>query len=170
MRGWLKKVRYQRLKIRFQSCARGNWARQRFEHMPRVRACIVIQKHMRMYLAVKHFRLAVKGFIALQGLVRCFLAKRRRLKKLKIESKSIEHQKKLNKGLENKIIALQQTLSEMKYENNNIKAYKEEITVLKSQVVDMKALESQLKGTTNRVMELEALVTKLTEEVEVIVV
>ncbi|XP_068247179.1 unconventional myosin-Va isoform X6 [Palaemon carinicauda] len=168
MRGWLKRVRYQRLKytiIRLQSCARGNWARQRFEHMRRVRACIVIQKHVRKYLAVKHFRLAVKGFITLQGMVRCFLA-RRRLKKLKIEAKSIEHQKKLNKGLENKIISLQQKLTEMKHENNNIKAYKEEITALKSQVVDMKALESQLKGTTNRVTELEALVTKLTVEVE----
>ncbi|XP_068207723.1 unconventional myosin-Va [Palaemon carinicauda] len=50
MRGWLKKVRYQRLKytmIRLQSCARGNWARQRFEHMPRIRACIIIQRHVR---------------------------------------------------------------------------------------------------------------------------
>ncbi|XP_064089010.1 unconventional myosin-Va-like isoform X3 [Macrobrachium nipponense] len=168
MRGWLKRVRYQRLKytvIRLQSRARGTWARQRFEHMRRVRACIVIQKHIRKYLAVKHFRMAVRGFITLQGLVRCFLA-RRMLKKLKIEAKSIEHQKKLNKGLENKIISLQQKLTEMKHENNNIKAYKEEITTLKSQVVEMKALENQLKGSTNRVTELEALVTKLTGEVE----
>lgn len=52
------------------------------------------------------------GVVTIQGLVRCFLA-RRKLRKLKIEAKSIEHQKKLNKGLENKIISLQQKLNEM---------------------------------------------------------
>lgn len=55
---------------------------------------------------------AVRGLVAVQGLVRCYLA-RRQLKKLKIEAKSIEHQKKLNKGLENKIISLQHKLNEM---------------------------------------------------------
>lgn len=54
----------------------------------------------------------MRGLVAVQGMVRCYLA-RRQLKKLKIEAKSIEHQKKLNKGLENKIISLQQKLNEL---------------------------------------------------------
>lgn len=54
----------------------------------------------------------MRGLVAVQSLVRCYLA-RRQLKKLKIEAKSIEHQKKLNKGLENKIISLQHKLNEM---------------------------------------------------------
>ncbi|KAK7077772.1 Unconventional myosin-Va, partial [Halocaridina rubra] len=168
VRGWLKRIRYQRLKytvIRIQSRARGTWARQRYEHMRRVRAAIVIQKYTRMWLAVKHYQMAVRGIITLQGMVKCFLA-RKQLKKLKIEARSVEHQKKLNKGLENKIISLQQKLTEMKQENSNIKTYKERISVLESQVAEMKALELQLKGTNDRVAELEAQVAKLSGDVE----
>ena len=54
----------------------------------------------------------MRGIISIQGLVKCFLA-RKQLKGLKLEAKSIEHQKKLNKGLENKIISLQQKLEKM---------------------------------------------------------
>ena len=54
----------------------------------------------------------MRGIVSIQGLVKCFLA-RKQLKLLKQEAKSIEHQKKLNKGLENKIISLQQKLEEM---------------------------------------------------------
>ena len=38
---------------------------------------------------------------------------RRRFKELKREARSVEHVKKLNKGLENKIISLQQKLGEV---------------------------------------------------------
>lgn len=72
---------------------------------------IIIQKNVRMWQAVYHYKMAMRGMITLQGLVRCFLAKKQ-LKKLKIEARSVEHQRKLNKGLENKIISLQQKLTE----------------------------------------------------------
>lgn len=54
----------------------------------------------------------MRGLVAVQGRVRCFLA-RRELKSLKIQAKSVEHQRQLNKGLENKIISMQQKLSEL---------------------------------------------------------
>lgn len=54
----------------------------------------------------------MRGIITVQGRVKCFLA-RKQLKKLKIEARSVEHQKKLNKGLENKIISLQQKVTEL---------------------------------------------------------
>jgi myosin-5 len=44
--------------------------------------------------------------------VRRWLA-RRLYKKLKQEARSVEHVKKLNKGLENKIISLQQKIGEL---------------------------------------------------------
>ena len=47
---------------------------------------------------------------SLQNLIRRYLAKKE-YKRLKIEAKSVEHQKKLNLGLENKIISLQQQLT-----------------------------------------------------------
>lgn len=72
----------------------------------------MIQKFVRQWLSRQKFMRAMRGLITVQGMVRCFLA-RRQLRKLKIEAKSIEHQKKLNKGLENKIISLQQKLTEM---------------------------------------------------------
>ncbi|XP_071515653.1 unconventional myosin-Va isoform X4 [Panulirus ornatus] len=168
VRGWVKRVQYRRLVYtvtQLQAYARGKWARQRFEHMRRVRAAIVIQKNVRAWLTKRRYLKAMRGIITTQGLVRCFLA-RRRLKKLKIEAKSVEHQKKLNKGLENKIISLQQKLTELKNENVHIKGYKEEITNLKGHLVEMKATEVQLKNSINRVNELEARVVKLTEELE----
>ncbi|XP_042231898.1 unconventional myosin-Va-like isoform X3 [Homarus americanus] len=168
VRGWVKFVQYRRLVYtitQLQAHARGAWARKRYEHMRRVRAAIVIQKNIRSWLTREHFKKAMLGIVILQGMVRCFLA-RKKLKKLKIEAKSVEHQKKLNKGLENKIISLQQKLTEMKHENNFIKGYKEEITVLKGHMVEMKLLEVQQKNSTNRIAELEAKVSALTEEVE----
>lgn len=50
--------------------------------------------------------------IVAQSAVRRFLAKRH-FKTIKREARSVEHVKKLNKGLENKIISLQQRIEEM---------------------------------------------------------
>ncbi|KAK4298029.1 hypothetical protein Pmani_029591 [Petrolisthes manimaculis] len=167
-RGWVKRVQYRRLVhivTQLQAHARGGWARQRFQHMRRVRAAIVIQKNVRCWLTRRRYKKAMIGVLTMQGLVRCFLA-RRKLKKLKIEAKSIEHQKKLNKGLENKIISLQHKLNEMKVDNQAIPGYKEEITTLKSHVTEMKGVEVHLKTSKNRVAELEAKVAELTQIVE----
>lgn len=51
--------------------------------------------------------------------VRRFLA-RRKFKKLKAEARSVEHVKQLNKGLENKIISLQQRLGDLQLENKQM--------------------------------------------------
>ncbi|XP_069970718.1 unconventional myosin-Va-like isoform X8 [Penaeus vannamei] len=168
IRGWVKRVQYKRLVYtvtQLQAHARGAWAREKYQHMRRVRAAIIIQKNVRMWQAVYHYKMAMRGMITLQGLVRCFLAKKQ-LKKLKIEARSVEHQRKLNKGLENKIISLQQKLTEAKLEVGNVKTYKEEIVTLKEQLSEMKGVETQLKNSSNRVSELEAMVAKLTQEVE----
>jgi myosin-5 len=45
-------------------------------------------------------------------MVRGWLA-RRLYRKLKVEARSVEHVKELNKGLENKIISLQQKIEEI---------------------------------------------------------
>ena len=57
------------------------------------------------------YQVMIRGFTRLQAHVRRRAAKRE-LKRLKIEAKSVEHVKKQARGLENKIIELQQKLDE----------------------------------------------------------
>ena len=57
-------------------------------------------------------------------LVQCTIRRhqaRKQFKKLKIEAKSVSKQRELNKGLENKIISLQQRLTEAKAENKELR-------------------------------------------------
>lgn len=67
---------------------------------------------MRGYLARKRYKKNLHRVIICQNAVRRFLAKRL-LRQLKKEARSVEHVKKLNKGLENKIISLQQKIGEL---------------------------------------------------------
>jgi myosin-5 len=67
---------------------------------------------MRCFLARKKYLQTVRRIILVQSMVRRWLA-RRQYRKLKVEARSVEHVKKLNKGLENKIISLQQKIEEL---------------------------------------------------------
>lgn len=58
--------------------------------------------------------------------MRRFLA-RRKFRKLKAEARSVEHVKQLNKGLENKIISLQQRLGNLQQENKQIVPLQKEV-------------------------------------------
>lgn len=69
-----------------------------------------------------------------QSAIRRFLAKRK-YKKLKVEARSIEHVKALNKGLENKIISLQQKIDELHKQNNALEKNNNNIT---KEVKDLK--------------------------------
>ena len=73
---------------------------------------MVLQRHARGLLCRRRYARAQRQIVLLQCYVRRLIA-RRRLKALKIEARSIDHQKKLNKGLENKIISLQQRITEL---------------------------------------------------------
>jgi len=73
---------------------------------------IIIQKHVRCWLTRRKYLQTVHHIVIVQSLVRRWMA-RRLYKKLKQEARSVEHVKKLNKGLENKIISLQQKIEEL---------------------------------------------------------
>merc|ERR1711976_858196 len=97
--------------------------------------------------------------------IRKFLAKKQ-LKKLKIEAKSMEHQKKLNKGLENKIILLQQKLSDSQKENKELKkAQKDNQSVVK-ELEALKSSDALGKTAINKVASLEEQIAKLQEQLE----
>ncbi|KAG5871012.1 hypothetical protein JTB14_015878 [Gonioctena quinquepunctata] len=90
----------------------------------------MIQKHVRGWLARREFRKRQRKIIVCQSAIRRFLA-RKQYKKLRIEVRSIEHVKNLNKGLENKIISLQQKIDELNKTNNEMKNYQNEVLELK---------------------------------------
>lgn len=73
--------------------------------------------------------------VLIQNCIRRWIAKKE-LKERKKQAKSIEHIKTLNKGLENKIISLQQKYTEMREEN----------AVLKDQMKDVKHLKAELEA------------------------
>lgn len=62
-------------------------------------------------MARQRYQRALAGVILLQSCVRRMMAKRE-LKTLKVEARSVEHFKKLNVGMENKILQLQHKINE----------------------------------------------------------
>uniref|UniRef100_A0A8C3CPL7 Myosin VA n=1 Tax=Cairina moschata TaxID=8855 RepID=A0A8C3CPL7_CAIMO len=82
-----------------------------FALMLREHKSIIIQKHVRGWLARVHYRRTLKAIVYLQCCYRRMMAKRE-LKKLKIEARSVERYKKLHIGLENKIMQLQRKIDE----------------------------------------------------------
>lgn len=75
------------------------------------RKAVIIQKWVRGWLAKQHYRRTLAAIVLLQSCVRRVKAKKE-LRKLKVEARSVEHFKKLNVGMENKIVQLQQKINE----------------------------------------------------------
>ncbi|GAB6032023.1 myosin I [Chamberlinius hualienensis] len=163
IRGFLQRRKYRRIRISvllIQCRARGTWARQRYDQLRRVRAAIIIQKHVRGWLARKQYQHTRSSIILLQSCVRRLIAKRV-LKTLKVEARSVEHVKKLNVGLENKIITMQQKIEELNKENHLMKAKESNIQDMQAKLEKMKAMEAATKGYSNKISELEAEIQKL---------
>lgn len=122
-KGWLCRRRYVRLRrsiLGIQQYARGMLARRRFqEAMDHYRA-IQIQRFVRGYLARRAYHKRRRQIIICQSAVRRYLAKRQ-FKALKAEAKTISHIQNLYKGLENKIISMQQRIDDLNKDNANLK-------------------------------------------------
>lgn len=91
---------------------------------------ITIQRHVRGWLARRWYMKEKQKVIICQAAIRRFMA-RRLYKKLRIEARSIEHVKTLNKGLENKIISLQQKMDELSKHNTELKKKEAEVIDLR---------------------------------------
>lgn len=72
---------------------------------------MIIQKNVRGWLQRRTFRRARAAAVVIQGAFRCMRAKRQ-LKQLKIEARSAQHLKKLNTGMEMKIVQLQRKMDD----------------------------------------------------------
>ncbi|CAJ0939026.1 unnamed protein product [Ranitomeya imitator] len=99
---------------------------------------------------------------------------KRELKKLKIEARSVEHYKKLNFGMENKIIQLQRRIDEQHKDNKSLLerlthlevTYSTEKEKLRSDVDRLKKFEEEAKNATNRVISLQDELARLRKELQ----
>ncbi|ROL54648.1 Unconventional myosin-Va [Anabarilius grahami] len=171
MRMWAARRQFLRQKaaaVLIQRLLRGYTARLEYKRLVFERKALLIQRWVRGFLARWRFRRIKRAVVYLQCCVRRMLA-RRELKKLKIEARSVEHFKKLNVGMENKIMQLQRKLDEQHKENRELS---ERISTLEiHSAAEMEKLHVQLK--TLQEVEEEArhrgdLVTSLQEELELV--
>ncbi|CAJ1056485.1 unconventional myosin-Va-like [Xyrichtys novacula] len=122
VRMWVARRRYQRQRsaaITIQCHFRTYMARKQYYKMMYEQKAVVLQKWARGWLAREHFRRTLAAVVLLQSCVRRIRAKKD-LKKLKVEARSVEHFKKLNVGMENKIMQLQHKINEQHRENREL--------------------------------------------------
>nr|XP_057931093.1 unconventional myosin-Va-like isoform X2 [Doryrhamphus excisus] len=114
VRMWAARRRYQKVRsasVVIQCFFRKYAARKLYYKLLYEQKVLVIQKWTKGWLARKHYQRTRADIILLQSCVRRIMAKKE-LKKLKVEARSVEHFKKLNIGMENKIMQLQHKIDE----------------------------------------------------------
>ncbi|XP_028257125.1 unconventional myosin-Va isoform X4 [Parambassis ranga] len=121
-RMYVERKRYrqkQAAALAMQTILRAYMARQKYQALLREHKAVIIQKHIRGWLARCWYKRCLLSIVYLQCCIRRMKA-RRELKKLKIEARSVEHFKKLNKGMENKIMQLQRKIDEQSKDNRSL--------------------------------------------------
>ncbi|XP_024227627.1 unconventional myosin-Va isoform X2 [Bombus impatiens] len=147
VKGWLKRRRYLQIKrtiLGIQTYGRGKLARQKYERMKDNAAAIVIQRFARGYLVRMACKKKLRDIITVQSCIRRHMA-RKEFKRLKAEARSVEHVKSLNKGLEKKIMTLQQKITELMKENQVLKNVQNEVIDLKHKLEGLKSVDAENK-------------------------
>ncbi|KAM6475027.1 unconventional myosin-Vb isoform 6-T6 [Liasis olivaceus] len=105
--------------ITIQSFTRGMFVRKNYQKILMEYKAIIIQKHTRAWLARKNFAKFRCAAVVVQCYFRRMKAKQE-LKALKIEARSAEHLKRLNIGMENKVVQLQRKIDEQSKEYRSL--------------------------------------------------
>jgi len=156
-RGHVQRTKFLELRamtIRLQTNMRAYRARKEYNRLLEEKCATIIQKRLRGWIARIKYARTVRSVIIAQNAVRRRIA-RKQLKKLKIEAKSVEKQKELNKGLENKIISLQQRLTEAIAENKGLKSKVEAGAALSEELGKAKKSGEDAKTKGERIKTLE---------------
>ncbi|KAM9375860.1 unconventional myosin-Va-like isoform 2-T2 [Pholidichthys leucotaenia] len=122
VRMWARRRHYQQQRsaaVAIQCFWRAYVARRHYYKLMYEQKAMVIQKCVRGWLAKLRYKRTLAHIILLQSCVRRMRAKKE-LKKLKVEARSVEHFKKLNIGMENKIMQLQHKINEQHKENREL--------------------------------------------------
>ncbi|XP_036951177.1 unconventional myosin-Va isoform X3 [Acanthopagrus latus] len=176
-RMYVEKKRYrqkQAAALAMQTILRAYIARQKYQSLLREHKVVIIQKRVRGWLARCWYKRCLIAIVYLQCCIRRMRA-RRELKKLKIEARSVEHFKKLNKGMENKIMQLQRRIDEQTRENKSVNeklvglesSYTVESERLRGELNRLRGVEEQAKNKTNQVTSLLEELEKLKKELSV---
>ncbi|XP_050990798.1 unconventional myosin-Va isoform X1 [Labeo rohita] len=158
--------RKQAAALAMQCILRAYMARQLYKALLREHKAILIQKMVRGWLARQWYKRTIEAIVYLQCCVRRMRAKRE-LKKLKIEARSVEHFKKLNIGMENKIMQLQRRIDDQNKENRVLSerlntlevSHATESERLRVELTRLRGAEEDAKNNANKV-------TSLLEELE----
>ncbi|KAJ7393773.1 Unconventional myosin-Va [Desmophyllum pertusum] len=155
--------------ITIQCFTRGMFARRLRMRLLYEAKTKIIQRCWLRYRARKKYRNYKKTIIYLQSCVRRMIA-RRQLKQLKIEARSVEHFKKLNIGMENKIINLQQRLDKQVKEKEQAKAAGRELEATRKELDHAKQWKGQFESTQAKMLELELVIKELREELNMAII
>ncbi|XP_051236547.1 unconventional myosin-Va isoform X3 [Dicentrarchus labrax] len=173
-RMYVEKKRYrqkQAAALAMQTILRAYMARQKYQALLREHKAVIIQRHVRGWLARCWYKRCLVSIVVLQCCIRRMRA-RRELKKLKIEARSVEHFKKLNKGMENKIMQLQRRIDEQSKENRSVNeklvglenSYTAESERMRGELNRLRGVEEEAKKKTNQVTSLLEELEKLRKE------
>ncbi|ETN78058.1 hypothetical protein NECAME_03017, partial [Necator americanus] len=152
--------------IAIQAQYRAAKVRAYVEKMRYEKSAIVIQKYWRGYLVRRSEIERRRKIILVQCCVRRWLAKRR-LRELKIESRSVLHLQKLNSGLENKIIDLQLKLDAVTSERNRLASAQLQLEKLRTEVALYELEKREWKKAAQKAEELTLEVERLETECDV---
>ncbi|XP_053196653.1 unconventional myosin-Vb-like [Scomber japonicus] len=162
--------------VTIQAFTRGMFTRRIYHEFLLHHRAMIIQKCVRGWLQRRKFRRARDAAVTLQCAYRRVLAKRR-LQQLKIEARSAEHLKKLNTGMENKIVQLYTQSKELRSQNDQLmvtnSSLGSEVTKLQEQLEHLRShqdegqltsLQEELQRLREELQEAHALRKKLQEE------
>ncbi|XP_069363940.1 unconventional myosin-Va isoform X1 [Maniola hyperantus] len=147
VRGWLARLKYQRIRklaIGIQARARGYMARKLYKNKKILKLTIGMQRYARGYLVRRKIKIKMRKIIVAQASIRRFLA-RCQYKRLRIEARSLDHVKSLNKGLENKIISLQHKLEDALGKAKKVEPLQAQIAELRAKLETLKLVEIEAK-------------------------
>ncbi|XP_023365931.1 unconventional myosin-Vb [Otolemur garnettii] len=133
--------RARRAAIVIQAFTRAMFVRRKYHQVLREHKATIIQKHVRGWMARRRFRRLRDAAIVIQCGFRRLKAKQE-LKALRIEARSAQHLKRLNVGMENKVVQLQRKIDD---QNKEFKTLSEQFsTATSSYTMEVERLKKEL--------------------------
>ncbi|KAH9495971.1 Unconventional myosin-Va [Bulinus truncatus] len=167
-RGYRQRMKFNNIHsavVVLQAHVRAMFARKRYMELLRKHKALILQKNMRAFIQRIKFKRVMRGIVLVQSHYRRRKA-RLQLKILKVEAKSVDHIKQVNKGLENKIIELQQRLDEKAKVAQQAHVYEVELVKMKEEMNRLKSTEEEAKVSSNKVVDMEEEIARLRAELE----
>ncbi|XP_012931424.1 unconventional myosin-Vb isoform X1 [Heterocephalus glaber] len=147
-----------RAAVVIQAFARATFVRRIYRQVLLEHKATIIQKHARAWMARRCFWRLRDAAIVIQCAFRRLKAKQE-LKALKIEARSAEHLKRLNVGMENKVVQLQRKIDDQNKEHKTLLEQLSAVTV--THTMEMEKLEKELAHYQQLQEEVQSLHTKL---------